>query len=557
MDMQNIEKKPKVESLIITQLPNRLDYYVGETNIDPAGGTICAIMDDGSFHTIPMEDDNVTIKANSSESGNALAEIQYNGCVTMYQISFRNPIVRKFHVKQPPKKRKYLSGELLDLDGLVLEAEYETGERVLWNNVPEIEHRVKQGEAVYPLSIENITVPIFISVSASKLRGIRMGALPTKTSYLERKEQFDVSGATVIHEYDNGVEEEVPLGIEMLRGFSNLNIGPQTISVQVGPFTTSFEITIEQKKASKITVVTNPYKLNYIEGEDIDMTGLSLSVQYDNDETFIVEKFDFLPQVASMEEMAVRVIIDEAAVEIPIGVSPRQMVAIEMAQLPHKLIYLERGEDIDVTGAAILCKYNYGEPEEIPVTRDMIHGFDNRRVGSHSAEVQFNGFIASFDVEISPQQLMGLMVSQGPNKTHYVEGERFDKTGMVISGFYNNGILQPIQSYTIMPDNPLKEGDVAIVVVVMDKSVVVPIRVEKMTEEPILLPLPSEWLPPAVERDADAEISKDTVTESTGVVDNDRTSKDQRNANGKRRTGVFGKIPFYPSTSRLRDLRDD
>jgi len=42
----------KVTSIVLVQLPKKLSYFVGSKTIDPGGGQICAIYDDGSFDTI-------------------------------------------------------------------------------------------------------------------------------------------------------------------------------------------------------------------------------------------------------------------------------------------------------------------------------------------------------------------------------------------------------------------------------------------------------------------------------------------------------------------------
>ena len=42
-----------VSSLVIMTLPKNLDCLIGGKGVDPAGGRICAIFDDGDFKEIP------------------------------------------------------------------------------------------------------------------------------------------------------------------------------------------------------------------------------------------------------------------------------------------------------------------------------------------------------------------------------------------------------------------------------------------------------------------------------------------------------------------------
>ena len=72
------------------------------------------------------------------------------------------------------------------------------------------------------------------------------------------------------------------------------------------------------------------------------------------------------------------------------------------------------------------------------------------------------------------------MITQMPEKTDYAPGESFDAKGMIVSGFYDSGMIEPIRSYAISPDRPLQEGDVAILISSVDKTAVVPIKVGEM-----------------------------------------------------------------------------
>lgn len=191
-----------------------------------------------------MDADGVTISFDSSSEGPSVATLSYAGPSTMFQLFIRMPIVRKFTVTKAPDKKSYLAGEKLDLSGLVLTAEYETGEKRIWEDIPEVDYRVKQGDTVYPLNISGISVPIYIKVAAANITGIRMGKPPDKLEYLERKDHFSAGGGSIFRIFDSGVEEELPLPQESVRGFSNLNPGTQTLTVQIGRYTTQFDVTI-------------------------------------------------------------------------------------------------------------------------------------------------------------------------------------------------------------------------------------------------------------------------------------------------------------------------
>lgn len=483
-----------VTSIVIVNLPKNLTYFLGGKGIDPAGGQICAIYDDGTYDMLRMDQEGVELSYNSQEEGQALATVSYKGKSQMFQVFVRKPVIRKFLMAEPPEKKNYLAGEKLDLTGMKLVAEYETGEKVPYTDIPEVDHTVQYGEAVYPLLINGISIPIYIKVADATLVGIKMGKLPTKTEYLERKDKFNPAGGTIIQMFNSGTEQEVPISYSSVKGFSNLVPGPLTLTVQVGQFSTQFDVKIIEKTPIKVTIDTPPFRTTYTEGEQIIMDGARISVAYDNGEARICDNWDYEPKTATLGQELVLVHVGEATATFAISVAPRQLMSIRVCKLPNKMQYKERLEQLDITGAELELNYDYGDPVKVPIENYMVKGFDNRRAGECRVEVQYQGLITEFTVDILPQTLLGIMITQMPEKVDYAPGESFDKKGLVVSGFYDSGAIEPLRSYAISPDRPLKAGDVAILITSMDKTAVVPIKVSEMFRPKISDPQPWETI---------------------------------------------------------------
>jgi len=469
-----------VVSIVIVHLPKNLTYFLGGKGIDPSGGQICAIYDDGSFETIRMDQDGVELSYNSDIEGPALATVSYKGQSQMFQVYVRKPVIRRFIMSEPPLKKNYLAGEKLDLTGMKLVAEYETGEKVPFTDIPPVDYAVKYGDAVYPLTIAGISIPIYIKVADASLIGIKMGKLPTKTEYLERKDKFNPAGGTVIQMFDSGVEQEIAIPYSAVRGFSNLTPGPLTLTVQMGQFSTNFDVKIVEKKPIKVSIDTSPFRTSYTEGEDLVMDGIRVSVVYDNGEAHISDDWSYEPKKAILGQDLVLISVGDVSTALPISVAPRQLMNIRVCKLPNKTQYKERLEQLDVTGAELELDYDYGDPVQIPIEGHMVKGFDNRRAGECKVEVQYQGLATDFSVDILPQTLLGIMITQMPEKTDYAPGDNFDPKGMVVSGFYDSGIMEPLRSYAVSPNRPLQEGDVAILITSVDKTAVVPIKVGEM-----------------------------------------------------------------------------
>lgn len=537
----------KVTALVLVELPRKLNYFVGAKELDLSGGAVCVVYEDGTFGQKPMSPEMET-KFDSSREGVTVAKLKYMGQEVLFQIHLRTPQVRRFIVEKPPEKTQYLAGEKLSLDGLALSAEYETGEKALWKSIPNVDYTVKEGDAVFPLTISGITVPIYIKVAAAKVVSIQMGSLPQKTEYLERAEQFDPSGGTVKQIYDSGTEKEIPLTVHMVRGFSNLEPGKQTLTVQIGPMTTTFPVTIRAKHVTRLNIISGLSKANYTEGQEIQIDGLRLAAEYDNGETHIIEEFDWEPKVADLDCLAVTISAEGATVDVPIGVNPRQITGIFIKRLPDKVKYLEKKDTIEAAGGLLGVEYNFGTAAVIDITKEMLHGFDNRRAGECVVEVQYKGFTTTFSVEITPQQLIGLLITKMPNRTTYAAGEQFDPTGLAVSGFYNNGLLQPITSYAIMPERPLEEQDVAVTIWNMDKTAVIPISVDEQYRTPVKEKSIEEFV-----QEVEIEINKQTCSIPSPPPS---PPPEPEKTEGKGITS-WGKRLFYPSASKLRGLTDD
>ena len=77
-----------------------------------------------------------------------------------------------------------------------------------------------------------------------QITGIEVSVLPAKLSYVEGKEDLDLTGGRIALTYDNGSAKEIDLTEDMVSGFDNSVVGPQTLTVAYGGFTVTFEIEI-------------------------------------------------------------------------------------------------------------------------------------------------------------------------------------------------------------------------------------------------------------------------------------------------------------------------
>ena len=79
---------------------------------------------------------------------------------------------------------------------------------------------------------------------------------------------------------------------------------------------------------------------------------------------------------------------------------------IEMQTLPDKTTYL-LGDRLDTTGATILATYTDGTQKVVPVTSDMVSGYDWLKAAKQTLTVSYEGKTTTFTVQVNPYGLLG------------------------------------------------------------------------------------------------------------------------------------------------------
>ena len=136
-----------------------------------------------------------------------------------------------------------------------------------------------------------------------------------------------------------------------------------------------------------------------------------------------------------------------------------------IAKNPNKTEYIE-GQNFDKTGMIVKAIYDNGEQKEISdytiTPNERLKTTDNKIVISYTE----NGVTRTIKREITVRgkQLTEIKIEKVADKLEYIEGQNFDKTGMVIKAIYDNGEQKEISNYTITPDEALKITDSKIVI---------------------------------------------------------------------------------------------
>lgn len=122
---------------------------------------------------------------------------------------------------------------------------------------------------------------------------------------------------------------------------------------------------------------------------------------------------------------------------------------------------------VKVNGKALNASEAIKDTAKVTITEDAKLGFNLKAVGTFT---YLDGNPGDWNPEsylwcedTCESEPAGIKITTAPNKTSYKEGEKFDKTGMVVELVYSDGSTQKITSYTV-PSAALTKADTEIAV---------------------------------------------------------------------------------------------
>lgn len=145
-------------------------------------------------------------------------------------------------------------------------------------------------------------------------------------------------------------------------------------------------------------------------------------------------------------------------------------------ELTYKLMTEDTYDEeiyVEVNGRALNASEEISGIAEVTITEDAKLGFGLKAVGTFTYTDgnpgDWNPEQFLWCEDICESEPVRIQITTAPEKTSYKEGEKFDKTGMVVELVYSDGSTQKITSYTV-PSIALKLTDKEILVTYKDYS---------------------------------------------------------------------------------------
>lgn len=116
---------------------------------------------------------------------------------------------------------------------------------------------------------------------------------------------------------------------------------------------------------------------------------------------------------------------ETATVVVPAWGAPT-LTGVSISSTGHKTVYT-KGEALDVTGLTLAARYSDNSTQTVPVTADMVSGYDPNKTGTQTLTVRYGGLSTTYTVEVKA----GETPPVDPEKTYHV---RVDNSHAAESG---------------------------------------------------------------------------------------------------------------------------
>ena len=272
----------KLVSIAVKTNPTKMSYYQGDA-LDSTGLTLTATYNNGKTETVTT---GFTCSAlDSSSAGQKTITVTYQGLTTTFSVTVIAVNLVSVSVKTMPNKTSYFTGEPFDQTGLTLTATYNNGNTETISSGIECTgfSSATAGQKTVTASYGGKSTTFTVEVKAIVPTGITVKTAPNKTEYFVG-DSYDGTGLVVNVTYNNGTNKDITTGFTT-SGFSSATAGKNTVTVSYEGFTATFDVTIKAVELTGIEIAKQPNKTTFNTGDELDTTGLVLTLKYNNGTT--------------------------------------------------------------------------------------------------------------------------------------------------------------------------------------------------------------------------------------------------------------------------------
>lgn len=288
----------KVNSLEVDVNEMKTSYLVNEP-LDLSGLKVTAFYSDGSTEEVT---DYVATGFDSSQAGEQLLTVHYNGAMVQIPIQIEALTVTDLQVVYLPARTHYYLGDSFAEDGLVLEATYNNGETIrLAREKYEIdveEAFTKAGEQeilITSTETPEQTVTLRVHVSDARLTQLEISKEPEIILYY-LGDKLDLDGLVLYAHYSDGSKVRLTKGDYTVSELDTSSPGTKTVTLSYKGKEEKLQVKVKEKEMTGIIVKDYP-KTTYTVGETFSEENLIVAKQYDNGDLEELPKKEYALEV--------------------------------------------------------------------------------------------------------------------------------------------------------------------------------------------------------------------------------------------------------------------
>ena len=431
----------ELSSIEVSKNPDKINYFTGSNDIDVTGGKVKLMYSNGTSEEIDMTSD-MCSKVDLSSAGTKTVTVTYQGKTTTFEVVVADKKAVSMTLNGVDGK-SIIEGTKLDVVGMSADITYDDGsvENVALTDDMVSYDNSKVGQSTATVKVAGLTKTFTFDVVAKTLEKIEVTTQPDKIRFFLNK-TVDFSGAKITASYNNGTTEVVDVTSDMCSSVDTSTLGEKTVTVTYQGKTATFKVYVVDKTAQSLELNGVTGK-SVTEGMKLDVTGMTAVIRYDDGSSKTVDITEDMLTYSTDKtgQATVRVSVEGLTKEFTINVVAKKAVSVKLSGTDNKSVV--EGMKLDLTGINAEVTYDNGTKEAVKVTEDMVT-YNTDKVGSSEAAVKIGDITEKFAFTVVAKTLTEIKVVNAPSKGTYLEGQKFDSTGLSVQAVYNNGTTEDI-----------------------------------------------------------------------------------------------------------------
>lgn len=304
--------------------------------------------------------------------------------------------------------------------------------------------------------------------SSDAVVSIAINNFPESAATVYQGDGLSLENCSIIVSYESGARRVVDMDDEEVdvTGFSPNTVGTQTITLTYRGKSVNAEVTVLAIQVTDVSISARPDEISVVEGGELDVSGVSLAIRYQNGKTVVMEKIttDMVTGYSTSlkaGEYVVYVNYYGFALPLDIVVKSKTLTSVSVLSTPGKTSYFV-GDSILLTGLELKLNYDNGTEGTVAWSEenknDFVVEYDfSYANGRSNVAITYGGKYTSFIVSVVNPSCKSVEIIAAPVTvgfestgvqpsllTHVVQGDKIDWATGKARVTYDNGYTEEL-----------------------------------------------------------------------------------------------------------------